>query len=74
MRIHGDDYLTMSWPASPFRLIACGLWMLAIFSGGALAADAATSGSHWSGLPIWGAEAEAKGYQLPLPFGIGVTG
>ena len=74
MRIHGDDYLTMSWPASPFRLIACGLWMLAIFSGGALAADAATSGSHWSGLPIWGAEAEAKGYQLPLPFGIGLTG
>ena len=29
---------------------------------------------HWSGLPIWGAEAVAMGYQLPLPFGIGITG
>ena len=28
---------------------------------------------HWSGLPIWSAEAEAKGYQVPLPFGIGAT-
>ena len=28
---------------------------------------------HWSGLPIWGTEAAARGYQLPLPFGIGVT-
>jgi hypothetical protein len=24
-------------------------------------------------LPIWGAEAEARGYQLPNPFGIGIT-
>jgi hypothetical protein len=24
-------------------------------------------------LPIWGAEAAARGYQIPLPFGIGVT-
>ena len=24
-------------------------------------------------MPIWGAEAEARGYQVPLPFGIGVT-
>ncbi len=28
---------------------------------------------HWSGLPIWGVEAEAKGYQIPYPFGIGIT-
>ncbi len=26
---------------------------------------------HWSHLPIWGVEAEARGYQLPLPLGIG---
>src|SRR4029453_15352358 len=41
--------------------------------GGAGAADAARPAPHWSGLPIWGAEAEARGYQIPLPFGIGVT-
>jgi len=35
--------------------------------------DAATPAPHWSGLPIWGAEAEARGYQIPRPFGIGVT-
>lgn len=28
---------------------------------------------HWSHLPVWGVEAEARGYQLPLPFGIGVN-
>lgn len=28
---------------------------------------------HWSHLPIWGVEAEARGYQLPLPFGVGVN-
>jgi len=28
---------------------------------------------HWSHLPIWGVEAEARGHQLPLPFGIGVN-
>jgi len=47
---------------------------LALFSGGALADDAATPAPHWSGLPIWGVEAEARGYQIPRPFGIGVTG
>ena len=26
-----------------------------------------------SELPIWGEEAAARGFQLPLPFGIGVT-
>jgi len=70
---HGNEYSTMSWSASPLRVIARCLWVLSVFSGGALAADAATSGPHWSGLPIWAAEAEAKGYQLPLPFGIGIT-
>jgi hypothetical protein len=28
---------------------------------------------HWSHLPIWGTEAQAKGFQIPLPFGIGVN-
>jgi hypothetical protein len=47
--------------------------VLSIVSGGALADEAATPAPHWSGLPIWGPEAEARGYQIPLPFGIGVT-
>jgi hypothetical protein len=46
---------------------------MSIFYGSALAADAAIAEPHWSGLPIWGAEAEAKGYQIPRPFGISVT-
>ena len=58
-------------PKSP--LIAGALFALYIVSGGALAADAATPQPHWSGLPIWGVEAEAKGYQIPYPFGIGIT-
>ena len=57
----------------PFPAIARGLLALSLFSGGALADDTATRTSHWSGLPIWGAEAEARGYQVPLPFGIGVS-
>src|SRR5580765_260768 len=55
------------------RVVARCLLALSLFSSGALADDAATPASHWSGLPIWGAEAEARGYQIPLPFGIGVT-
>ena len=35
--------------------------------------SAETPQPHWSHLPIWGAEAEAKGYGVPLPFGIGAT-
>ncbi|WP_146910341.1 hypothetical protein [Arenimonas daejeonensis] len=31
------------------------------------------AGPHWSGLPIWGAEAEARGFVLPAPFGIAIT-
>src|SRR5436190_23092300 len=53
--------------------LATALLVLSLHSGGALAADAATPPPHWSGLPIWGAEAEARGYQIPRPFGIGVT-
>jgi hypothetical protein len=60
-----------SMPGSP--LVASALIALSIFSGGALADDAATPASHWSGLPIWGAEAQAKGYEIPYPFGIGIT-
>ena len=62
---------SFSIPQRP--VIAIGLMALTVCSGGAQAADAATPQPHWSGLPIWGAEAEARGYQLPLPFGIGIT-
>jgi hypothetical protein len=65
--------MTVSWSISRSLLVASGRLVLAVFSGGALADDAATPQPHWSGLPIWAAEAEARGYQLPLPFGIGVT-
>ena len=29
--------------------------------------------AHWSRLPIWGPEAEARGHRVPLPFGVGFT-
>lgn len=35
--------------------------------------SAETLQPHWSNLPIWGSEAEARGHRIPLPFGIGVT-
>lgn len=54
--------------------LACSLLALCLLSGGVLADGTATSAPHWSGLPIWGPEAEARGYQIPLPFGVGVTG
>ena len=63
----------MSWGISLPPLIASGMLVLSMFSGGALAADAAAPQPHWSGLPIWGAEAEAMGYSIPFPFGIGIT-
>ena len=63
----------MSRSVSLSAAIARGLFALPLFSGGALADDTATSAPHWSGLPIWGAEAEARGYQIPRPFGIGIT-
>jgi len=61
------------WPDSTQALVAHGLLALSIVSGSALAGEAATPEPHWSGLPIWGVEAQALGYQIPLPFGIGVT-
>src|SRR6478735_6079452 len=59
-------------PMKPFPRFATAL-LLFLLSGVVLADDAAPAGPHWSGLPIWGAEAEARGYRLPLPFGIGIT-
>jgi len=55
--------------------IRVGLLCLSLLSANALAGESNVSGSrqHWSGLPIWGAEAAARGYELPLPFGIGIT-
>ena len=47
--------------------------MLSIVSGSVRADETAAAEPHWSGLPIWGVEAEARGYPVPLPFGIGVT-
>ena len=56
-----------------FPLIASAVFGLFIICHCALAQDIATPKPHWSGLPIWGTEAEAKGYQIPYPFGIGIT-
>ena len=69
----GHLNMSMSWFLSPPSLFARGLLVLWLVSGGALAGDAATPEPHWSGLPIWGAEASARGYQLPLPIGVGIT-
>src|SRR6185436_7965583 len=55
-----------------FRRIVGGLVALSLCSSGALAGDA--SEPHWSGLPLLGAQAAAMGYQIPLPFGIGISG
>ena len=61
------------WSVSPRTLVPSWLLVLSVASGSALAGEAATPEPHWSGLPIWGVEAQALGYQIPLPFGIGVT-
>jgi hypothetical protein len=37
------------------------------------AEDANQPKPHWSHLPVWGVEAEARGHQIPLPFGVGVN-
>ncbi len=63
--------ISCSIPRSP--LVASVLFALSIFYGGARADDAEAPQPHWSGLPIWGVEAEARGYQIPYPFGIGIT-
>lgn len=63
----------------PSRSLANVLLLLAAFAGAAQAEDdtessaAAQPEGHWSGLPIWGVEAESRGYKIPLPFGIGIT-
>lgn len=54
-------------------LVASALFALSVLSSGTRADDAAAPQPHWSGLPIWGEEAEARGYQIPYPFGIGIT-
>ena len=54
-------------------LIASGLLVLSIVTGGAFAGNATAAEPHWSGLPIWGVEAEERGCSLPLPFGIAIT-
>jgi len=70
-----DERSTMriSCPRQPLWLFASVLLTLSVLSADALAEDAASPETHWSGLPIWGAEAAARGYQVPLPFGIGAT-
>ena len=35
--------------------------------------DGAVPARHWSGLPFMAEEALARGYELPLPFGVGVV-
>ena len=56
---------------SPRRVAAA---FAALFLGGsALAQDTPPPPPHWSGLPIWGVEAAARGYAVPLPFGVGMT-
>jgi len=60
---------SVAWPP----LLANALFGLSILSGSAHAADGQAPTPHPSGLPIWGAEAEARGYDIPYPFGIGVT-
>src|SRR4030095_8200751 len=70
-----DTPLPMTIPVSisPRPLIASGVLMLSIGSSGVFAGEAATPEPHCSGLPIGGVEAESMAYQIPLPFGIGVT-
>ncbi len=57
--------ISCSIPRSP--LIASALLALSIFSGGALADDAATPQPHWSGLPIWGVGSGGKGLSDSVP-------
>ena len=63
--------MTLSRSGPRAMAIAIGWLALSLQSGDATAAEAPAP--HWSGLPIWGAEAAARGYQLPLPFGVGLS-
>jgi len=65
--------MRISSPMLPRPLVSSGLLVLSLLSGVARAADPPPPAPHWTGLPIWGAEAEARGYRVPNPFGIGVT-
>jgi len=71
IRVHKKG---MSRFAALSTLAASGLVALAVLAGAAAAGVASAAEPHWSGLPIWAAEAEERGYQLPLPFGIAITG
>jgi hypothetical protein len=66
--------MRMSLPVRSLPCLAGGLFLSFIASGTVLAADATATGPHWSGLPIWAEEAEARGYSVPRPFGIGISG
>jgi hypothetical protein len=57
-----------------FPIIAIALFAVSIFSGSGHAQVVPAPAPHWSGLPIWGVEAQAKGYEIPYPFGIGING
>ena len=62
----------LSWSRGLPMRASIGLLALATTSGSAFAQPVVPQ-PHWSGLPIWGQEAAAKGYILPLPFGVGIT-
>lgn len=65
--------MTNSASLSTRPLLASVLTVLALTACAARADDAPPPVPHWSGLPIWGVDAAAKGYQVPLPFGAGIT-
>ena len=60
-------------PTPPIPRVAGSALALLLCAGSAMADESESPEPHWSGLPIWGAEAEARGYRIPLPFGVGVT-
>ena len=64
--------MKISLPASAPAIVARTLCALSIISWD-VAGAGTLSEPHWSGLPIWGAEAAARGYEIPLPFGVGLT-
>lgn len=66
--------MTISCSMPRFAFVAGALLAHCAFSVGAHAQSAAAPEPHWSGLPIWGVEAQAKGYEIPYPFGIGING
>jgi len=66
--------MTLRCFTSRSALVASVLFALSVLSAGAHAQGAVVPSPHWSGLPIWGVEAQAKGYEIPYPFGIGITG